>query len=273
MLHQSLLQMALKLEPKVKVKLPVNWPRLTSPISILIGQKRPWRMSRLIRQSSRKAINVPRGAWVQIHFLGRVLGKREMPCLEVPGCTSPTKCHSFYSYLLSEVHQIHEREYIRIDDNWWCMILCHDLFIPTFWHLLSRSTQARSRTTLAQDFPQGPLRKVVVEVMADDTPQAKLLVMWGSPRCFHLVCWRYGWIWGCSHCTAPGVCRYLVGKGAESRSRSGSVAMVWIHSRFCDSSAPWTKWECGSCGILRCTIELANLMSTTNCFIHTFAGE
>lgn len=45
----------------------------------------------------------------------------------------------------------------------------------------------------------------------------------------------------------PGVCRYLVGKGAESRSRSGSVAMVWIHSRFCDSSAPWTKWEQTQC--------------------------
>lgn len=34
--------------------------------------------------------------------------ERKMPCLEVRGCTSPTTCHSYYSYLLSEVHQIHD---------------------------------------------------------------------------------------------------------------------------------------------------------------------
>jgi len=37
---------------------------------------------------------------------------------------------------------------------------------------MSSNSLLRSRTSLAQDFPQGPLRKVVVEVMADDHFQA-----------------------------------------------------------------------------------------------------
>lgn len=34
---------------------------------------------------------------------------------------------------------------------------------------MSSNSLLRSRTTVAQDFPAGPLRKVVVEVLADDT--------------------------------------------------------------------------------------------------------
>eukprot|EP00434_Breviolum_minutum_P030874 symbB.v1.2.027304.t1/scaffold2790.1/size70228/9 len=47
---------------------------------------------------------------------------------------------------------------------------------------MSSNSLLRSRTTLAQDFPQGPLRKVVVEVMADDIPQVFADTWWAKAQ-------------------------------------------------------------------------------------------
>lgn len=120
------------------------------------------------------------------------------------------------------------------------MILCRDLFIPTFYD------------TFFQDLPPTPGPEPLWhKIFHKDLFEKWWLKSW-LMIFLRLNCWWCGvftWFvedmggYGDVRIGPPGVCRYLVGKGAESRSRSGSVAMVWIHSRFCDSSVPWTKWE------------------------------
>ncbi|CAK9050558.1 unnamed protein product [Durusdinium trenchii] len=55
---------------------------------------------------------------------------------------------------------------------------------------MSSNSLLRSRTTVANDFPPGPLRKVVVEVLADDTedlPAANTWWQWLQQKCIQIV--------------------------------------------------------------------------------------